>query len=199
MLRFGPGYVELVRTGLKHPSRELRLASFALLERTAPEPKEAFEIVLDCFTDMDLEMRLRAIQALNRFGPQSRKAVNLLGSALHEKDEKLCAAAMKALAEMGPDAEPACPALILLMSEEKSHEQAIVTLVAIGKGAVKDLSHALRNRDPHVRVGAANALGRIGADARSTAIALSYLSRNDPYPGVRQAAQKALTLVQAKK
>ena len=102
-------------------------------------------------------------------------------------------------AELTRDARGACPNLILLLAEEKTHAPAITTLVAIGKGAVADLTYALRHRDPHVRVGAATALGKIGADARSAVIPLSVLSRSDPFSGVRQAAQTALTLVQAKK
>ena len=66
---------------------------------------------------------------------------------------------------------------------------------AAGKDMVGPLSEGLRHAEPAVRSGAATALGALGPSARA-AVPLLRSALDDPDPGVREAAARALARIQ---
>jgi HEAT repeat protein len=90
----------------------------------------------------------------------------------------------------------AAPALVAALAEAdpaaREHVVAAVQVFAPGtKEMVEPLAKGLRHAEPSVRVGAATALGALGASARAAVPALRA-ALDDPDAGVRDAAAQAL-------
>ena len=105
---------------------------------------------------------------------------------------------MKALGKIGPDASNAAPGLIAALRDPALHDEAVNTLVKIGKGAVGDLVATLRNsKDTKVRTELVEILGQIGPDAKEAVPVLTGIVRDD-FPSVQKKAQEALLKIQRK-
>ncbi len=95
-------------------------------------------------------LRIAAIQALGSFGAEAGPAVPELVRALHDPDLRVRWFAAEALARIGPAAKSAVPALI-----EALRSRDVAPAAADGEGM----------EDGPIRLMAAVALGKIGADA----------------------------------
>jgi HEAT repeat protein len=79
------------------------------------------------------------------------------------------------------------------------HEKAVEVLAKIGKPAVDDLVHAMEDRSNKLlRLGAAAALGAMGAEGIRARAALAIVAQRDPDADVRKAAEKSWRQVQVK-
>jgi HEAT repeat protein len=71
-------------------------------------------------------------------------------------------------------------------------------LVKLGRSSAYPLGELLQNEDKDIRLGAANALGRLGSEAASSLpvrnLLLQHASR-DPDPAVRKAAAEAISMI----
>ena len=119
-----------------------------------------------------------------------------------ERGEAFRLEVLSALGAMGPQAKPAVPALLRSLHDnrwKKVHNQTAFTLAKIGKGAVKELTAALKSDDNvYVRLGAAIALGEIGKPARSAARLLLLHAQGERSADVREACASAYSKVTAK-
>jgi RNA polymerase sigma factor (sigma-70 family) len=131
--------------------------------------------------------RYHAAAALGTLGPDAKEAVPDLIELLGQPTKDECFAAVDALGRIGPDAKPAIWALAKLLGQRKP--------VVVGPPVSVDVSHSgAYLSSPAAK--AAEALGRIGPDARPVVPALvEVLLRPQPGEGdlpdvVRQAIKK---------
>ena len=178
---------------------------------SSPEPK--LEILRRQLEDESIAVRARAVSELRDMGAP---AVHLLTKASRDEKPGIWNAAFEALVEIG---KPAVQPLVRALSDYdlrtviddrtidalgKIGEPAIPTLLealggpfvsralgAIGEPAVPALVEVLRDENPHVRSGAASALGLIGEAAEGAVHVLMEIL-HDENSSVRESAVKAL-------
>lgn len=112
--------------------------------------------------------RLLALQEVGRFAlAEQTRYLPAVVEALKDKapDVRLNAAAF--LASLGNDAESAVPAMIASLREpDNERRNLIMTLVAdLRHAAIPALIDALKDEDPDIRLGACQALGKMGIGA----------------------------------
>lgn len=140
------------------------------------------------------EFRELAADAIAYLGPPAGAAVPALIRATRDDVERVRRKAVSALGSMGQTAEIAIPAVVELMVFDESpavRDAAATALAGIGPAALPVLQHLLNDEDPEVRWRAADAVGKLGADARGAAPALRQLLRDDN-SNVRMHAVEAL-------
>jgi HEAT repeat protein len=136
------------------------------------------------------------IVTLGLIGPDARAAVPDLIPFLGRTEEPLRAAAIETLGRIGPDSKPALPNLIAAFKDPKVSQLAIRAVSRIGKDAVTPLIEALKDPVVTIRAGSAEALGRIGPDAKRAVPHLLALRDNEHQDSaVRYAAREALKLL----
>jgi HEAT repeat protein len=138
------------------------------------------------------DVRKAAATALGKMGAEATPSLVKL---LNGKDAGLRSVACEALGEIGTGAKAAVPDLILTFKDDAVREQAVEALAKIGTPAVQPLIDQLTNRTPAVRIGAAQALGKLGPKAKAAIPVLARL-RNHPVPEVRQAIRDAMDAIQ---
>ena len=84
-------------------------------------------------------------------------------------------------------------------ADQACQAAAAAALAAMGASALPALKNALMARNPNRRLGAAKALGQMGADAEPVLDTLSDLAKADPVETVRLAATEALRQVKPRK
>lgn len=135
-------------------------------------------------------------QALARLG---KGAVPRLRVALRERDPLRTGLVCQALGAIGEDAEDAVDDLVALLTEAQGliwWAEAGSALAGIGKPAVKPLKKLLKERDANVRREVAVAFGRMGAEAKPAVSTLKRMARSDGDMAVRQAAERAVVLIE---
>jgi HEAT repeat protein len=129
--------------------------------------------------------------------PRSQDIAGLI-ERLQTGDDAARAEAAEALGNFGPAGQEAVPALALSLRDEYEavRRAAAASLAAIGadKRVLDDLTTALKDTDPEVRQGAAQALATAGPAAQSAVSALTALL-HDGDEEVRQAAADALSKI----
>jgi HEAT repeat protein len=151
-------------------------------------------------------VRQTAAGLLGKLGPDARAAVPELRAALTRLPGWERVAVAEALGRIGPDAAAAVPELIGLFKDANRGEseadragwRATVAraLGRIGKTTVPALTVALLDAEPLTRAGAAEALGRVGPEAKSAVpILLRLRDGGTEPPEVRQAAGAALKVL----
>ncbi|MCE5301574.1 MAG: HEAT repeat domain-containing protein [Planctomycetaceae bacterium] len=161
----------------------------------------ATEALAALITDKNDRVAQAAILALANIGPGAKAAAPTLTAALRGgKNPDACVIAL-ALGRIGPDAKSAAPALTALLAgrdrdlaltaawalvhiEPASPELAAQTLPALEAGLAADRSSLSRR-------GAAEAIGLLGAAAKSAVPALQNVA-NDQDPLVRAAVEQAI-------
>ena len=131
-------------------------------------------------------MRIAAMQGLGLFGPRAAAAVPELARILRdENDPRLLWYTAAAVAEIGPEAKAAVPPLIAALRSKRTATGRTVTYIGYG------VSFGWSKEEGPVRLAAAVAFGKIGADARE---AVPELTRSlaDADPRVRGEAAAAL-------
>jgi HEAT repeat protein len=157
---------------------------------------------------------LSALTALGKIGPDAQEAVSAIARLLEEKDRTLRWQVLAALGNIGPGAREAMSELIKLLGEstqivrdgniflaydKETHEKVTDVLAKIGKDIITPLGRELNNSNDFIRLGAADALGKIGPDAKRMAQSLEYVYLHDKVKQVRDAAKDAYFKVTAKK
>lgn len=153
---------------------------------------EALPLLLNVLRDESWEKRRGAAWALGEIG--DRAAVPGLVDALLDPESVVRCEAARALSGM-QDSDAVEPLLRALRDEASAVQKAAAdSLVAIKLPAVSGLREALHDPNEHVRMRAAEALGRIGdPSAIPDLLALTH----DSLPNVRGAAIKALGMLRA--
>jgi HEAT repeat protein len=176
--------VDALGAALKDPDEYVRPhAARALGKIGDPRAVEPLGVALK---DPSVDVRVAAAKGLGEIGDSS--AIPALLTALNDPSIGVRAAAARSLAGIGwiPDSGQTGEGYLLV---QKRDWAACVTL---GPAAVDPLLDALKRRDRHVRIGAAESLGKI-RDPRSAKPLVAILG--DPDPRVRQAARDALMLM----
>jgi HEAT repeat protein len=128
----------------------------------------------------EVDARRSAAKALGDFGTGAKDAVPALTTALQDGDKFVRRFAAHSLGEIGPDAKQAVPALSALVRNGNEKNEVLDAAVeALGKigwgqGAVFALVGTLKDtgREPELRRKAAESLGKMGPDARTSIAAL---------------------------
>ena len=155
----------------------------------------------------DRDTRRDAGFQLQRLGPAAKAALPDLIKALDDPDRQVWANAIAAIAAIGPDAKDAVPRLIAALDGRKSRDdrprdkaqmllRSAFALTSIGDAARPALIEALKADDTGLRIGAAKALGGMGARAKDAIPALiENLGHNDEE--LRNEVTEALGLIGA--
>ena len=139
-----------------------RLSAAGALVSIRGSTPEVKAVLMEGLKDKNLGDRARAMGTLGRMGPEAKEAVPMLVEAL--KDVDLRYQALEALRLIDPGAKLPVPILVDILE---------------------------RDQDTLTRERAAEALSRIGPAAEDAAPSL-VRAMEDPSPGVRSAARKAL-------
>jgi HEAT repeat protein len=125
----------------------------------------------------DSEVRRAAAKELAGLGSEASAAVPALTAALADKDRFVRRNAAEALGAIGEPAKSAVPKLALAVNDSTTEVQlaAVEALGAMGATGTKALGNAVKDpaKDQAVRVKAAQALAKIGKEARSAVPALA--------------------------
>ncbi|GIW81763.1 MAG: hypothetical protein KatS3mg105_3570 [Gemmatales bacterium] len=154
--------------------------------------------LISCLREEDADLQVKAMTTLGMVGSRAKDAVPILDNILQTNKKETRLAAITTLGKIGPEAAVAVPSLILAFEEVETLEPAVDAVARIGKPAVSHLIFALQNPSPRTRYAAALALGRIGPDAKAAIQPLAAIYSRDRFPQVRQAASRALNLIQRK-
>jgi HEAT repeat protein len=129
--------------------------------------------IIQLLKDPDIEIHARAASALGRSGIAPKIVVSPLTEALLDRDT-VCIRAAESLRNIGESAKKAIPNLIeALRNRASCRRSAGDALASIGKDTVLPLAIILlQNSDRSVRLESAQALRRIGKDAKAAIPAL---------------------------
>jgi HEAT repeat protein len=118
----------------------------------------------------DAEARRTAAKDLAEIGPEARAAVPALTKALSDKDLFVRRFSAEALGAIGSDAKSAVTALAMALNDSRKEVQlaAVDALGKIGPASIKALTNTVKDtsKDGAVRQKAAQALARLGLEAR---------------------------------
>jgi HEAT repeat protein/S1-C subfamily serine protease len=181
--------------------RDSRIMAIKALGEIGKEAKVAVPKMTQLLAERDKDLRLTILTALKEMGPAAKEAVSAIGNCLDFKDKEVSLQALEVLGGLGPDAKAAVGDIIRLFLDEDTSPtntlrgKAVDTLAKIGKPAVQRVHQALKQSNKFVRIGAAQALGQIGPDAKEATSSLRQMS-NSPDPLLHQAADDALFKIQ---
>ena len=151
----------------------------AALSLAAPARAADVNELVQQLQSVDSGSRREAASALADLGAEAKPAVPALAQALRDKDLYVRRFAAKALGNLGADAQPAVPALAKALKDDKKQvaEAAADALGKVhpGQAGVTPLAGVLKdkNAETSVRRKAAEALGKIGSDAKDAVRALT--------------------------
>jgi HEAT repeat protein len=146
--------------------------------------------------DKETAIRLMAVEALPRCG---KAAVPALLGALKDEDGSVRCFAVEGLGSVKPPAQDVLPGVVGLLKDDSVavRGSAVRTLGTLGKPAVEPLVTALKDKDSRVQSGALQALGHLGADARTAVPALKEFATGTEKATVRAQALEALARITA--
>ncbi len=185
---------------LKRP--EVRGRAALLIGRLGPKAgKTAAAALTHALADQDAEVRREVLFALAELGPEAAGAKAEILKQLGDADPRVAAVAAYALGSLGEAGASAAPQLRKTLEAKDPvlrvasawalvHVSARPEQVASITTAV--LVQGLKQENPAVRRGSAEALGRLGKVARSAAEAALKAAAHDSDETVRHAALKAL-------
>ena len=138
-------------------------------------------------------VRERAAWVLGELGPSASETFPQLKELLRDGDPAVRKAAINALGNFGPLASEVVPDLIEALADGQLWTPAVEALAKIGVPAIPHLIQALDNENRGVRAGAAEALGKIGPEAKEAVQKLIEILLKDREDcSVRVAAARAL-------
>lgn len=131
----------------------------------------------------DRDTRREAALQLEKLGLAAKPALPALIKAIDDSDKQVWGSALGAIAAIGPDAAEAIPRLLLVFDSRRGGDsrqrdkaqmlmRAAYALACIGDAARPALIEALKADDTGMRLGAAKALGGMGAGSRDAIPAL---------------------------
>lgn len=195
------------RTAEALKDKDLRPHALNVLYLMGPEAAPAVPGLIDVLKDNDCPDFQTEVQfTLGRIGPAAAEAVPMLVGSLASKDEKVRNSACYALAKIGPKAEAAVAPLTKMLASEDTYIPMVAawTLVQIKpddddlrKQVMPLLISAVQNAKRVIgRIEVANLLGAMGANAKPAVPALQKALQDDESAAVRDAAAKALKLIE---
>jgi HEAT repeat protein/lysophospholipase L1-like esterase len=185
--------VDALFDALADSSENVRWAAAQALWKADPGPPALPRLVL-ALESRDPYVRGFAAWSLGNLGEAARDAVPALAETVRAEEADGRGASLLALARLGPAARAAAPALIKALGSPHAPRRwnAARALGRIGAPeAVEPLMRALLDRNDHVRIHAARALGKLGPAASAAVDALTA-ARRDPNDDVRREAARAL-------
>src|SRR5262245_18788734 len=139
-----------------------RRAASALADE-ATLPPTMVEPLVARLRDSDLVVADAAVRALGHCGPPARAALEPL---LSSSDPDLRVRANQAVGRLVASDPDAWPLVLRAFRDDWLRGHVLWAVAKVGAAAVPGLVAALADEDARVRLGAASALGWIGADAR---------------------------------
>lgn len=206
LARAGAVAVEPLEKSLEDKS--IRGPALEILAAMGPLSQDALESLVKALDDPDPTHRGDAAVAIAAVGPAAVMAVPRLQQIVGDANVPagLRYAAAYALGRIGPAAKPAFAALRGLASTEDELLATVAVWAALkiepadtslfGE-AVPLLRRALRSSNDVARLEAAVALGDIGPTAAGAVPLLELVSEEDPLPGIRDAAKRAIDLIRS--
>lgn len=200
--RIGPAAAAAVPTVMAvvaNPSEPdiLREDAALALERIGPGAAAAVPVLRTVVRENRPELRQRGIRALAAI--HSPESIAVLAELAQERSRDLSRPAVEALRTLGPQASAVVPILLRLAGsrpESELAEDLFLTVAAVGREAVPELTAYLRADQPATRRRAALALSRIGPDA-AVAVSALQAALGDETPPVRFWAARALANIGA--
>ncbi len=181
-----------------HDAHDRRVAA-ELLARVEPPGAALTELLRPLLADKDHYVRRAAMQGLGTQGPAAKAAISDLEKASTDSNLPNRVTARVALIHIaGPSKERVRALADLLRLKEPCDGAAGYAAAELGKlgrqakSAAPQLLDAVKHTDAHVRVEAAGALGRVGADREKVVAALIALLKDDPEREVRRSVAGAL-------
>ncbi len=173
----------------------------AVAEESAPSPQKLAQQL----GASEVGTRRDAAYQLQRLGPAAKPALPALIKALDDDDKQVWSSAVTAIAALGPAATDAIPKLIgaldtsaLRGRRQRDGRQLVMrsayALSRMGPAVIPPLVEALGKEDAGLRIGAAHALGPMGAEARA-AIPLLVTNLADGRDPVREESALALSQI----
>lgn len=197
--RVGKAEIPALVEALKSEKPSARKFVFSAIGAIGPDAEKAVPALIKALNDKDENTRKRAAWALGKIGPKAWSAAPDLGKALDDKSQEVKRSAAIALGQLGTDGKPGVPKLIPLLKDKELHDDAEGALVKVGKAAVRDLLEALEvEKRFEFRMDLIAILGKLGPDAEGAIPALTVISTEDRFQGVRRAAKDAVKKIQQK-
>ncbi|MCW8129399.1 MAG: HEAT repeat domain-containing protein [Planctomycetota bacterium] len=198
---FGPAAREAVDALLKQAADpvDFDIRRFALdaLGSIGPDAKAAVPLLIQYLRDdaQPLGVKRAACEALGKIDPESVESVRAILRASDSNDPGLRRAALDAMVTVAMGEAPPRDVLSGIqdaLKDPRDAEYAALAVRALRDRGAAMLGEALSRGEPPVKRIAAEALGRMGPDARKGMEALSRASKKDRDPSVKQAATEAL-------
>ena len=172
----------LLFTSLRSLTAILAFLLCAIFSAVAEPPPDVAKLAAQ-LASTDRDTRREAGHALEKLGPAAKGALSELLKALDDSDKQVWANAFSAIAAIGPGAADAIPQLVDAFDSRKARDfrprdqaqklmRAAHALASIGDAARPALIAALKADDTGLRLGAAKALGGMGARSRDAIPAL---------------------------
>ena len=162
-----------------------------------PNPGRALPVLITCLEDGDPQVAAESARALGRLGVAEGLALPALITTLDHTNRLVRDSAARAIADFGPLARPALPALIRGLKDPRLARvcaEVLGDLALEPRLVVPELTRALQNNEPSVRLAAAHALGKLGEEARS-AVPFLVDAYGDADSYMRQAAENAIAQI----
>jgi HEAT repeat protein len=214
LVRIGSPAVPLLKQRLQSADAHDRRVAVELLVRIGPPNATLVALLRPLLADKDSYVRKAAIEGLGVVGPTAKEAIDDLERvATRDPDLLRRVAARIALIHVAGASHERLRALtdFLEMKEtgaegpkgEKNGPQSPQEAAVFAASALADLEHkaraaerqllaALKHSNHGIRINAAAALGRIGANSPKTVAALIEVLKNDPEREARRAAASSL-------
>ncbi len=180
------------------PVPEVRAEAAMTLSASQPPSKEARSALVEALKDQNDMVRLQAASGLSSAGVLSGQRVQeaaaglpVLIQALKGHDAGARFQAAMALQQLGPTARSAIPELAAVLKDSETGQWAAEALGAIGGEAIAVLEKAANGSNRAARNNAAQVLGRLGLQGKTSASALLADLRK-PDPQVRMAAASSI-------
>jgi RNA polymerase sigma factor (sigma-70 family) len=199
IVRIGGQTAPSLRRRLDSPDAHDRRVAAELLSRVESPGPGLTELLRPLLADKDHYVRRAAIQGLGAQGPAAKAAISDLEKASTDPNLPNRVTASVALIHIAGQSEERVGALAdLLRMKEPCDGAAAYAATELGKlgrkakSAAPQLLEAVKHTDAQVRVDAADALVRVGADPEKVVAALTGLLKDDPEREVRRSAAGAL-------
>lgn len=178
-----------------HKSREVRTETIKCFGSIGPKAKDAISFLIENLGPGDYEPKL-VCQALANIGPA---AIDPILEKLNSSDQFEQKFAAAALSLMGPKAAPAIPKLMKVLRTPSTPDYVrhsiSIALAKAGPSSARPLAGLLSNKDPKLRVVAAETLELMAIDAKGASSALKRATK-DSDPQVQSLARQALEKIE---
>jgi HEAT repeat protein len=199
--RIGPGASDAVSTlvgSLLDDSAQVQQAAVDSLAALALPARVDIPVLKAAAESPNRRVRLYVMEVLGKVPCDGQNVIPVVAAAARDKDKAVRLAALQTWGKLGPqDRQTTLAGLLRLLKESSDPEEskacaaALAGLEPLTAAQVPALEAALGEKAPAVRLYAANALGKIGADAGSAVLPLRQTLKDDD-AAVRRAVIQTL-------